>query len=125
MADTAEDETAGKVSEITNIQNENISSGLHTFVCRPKSSFKQYFLGYYMNSQSYHHQLLPLMQGIKVLSLSRTNISKTYLQYPKSLEEQTAIGSFFQQLDTLINSYSQELDKLKNIKKALLEKMFV
>ena len=45
--------------------------------------------------------------------------------YLPEISEQSAIGSFFQQLDKLINSYRQELDKLKNIKKALLEKMFV
>jgi type I restriction enzyme S subunit len=40
-------------------------------------------------------------------------------------EEQTKIGTFFQNLDTLIKQHQKELVKLKNLKKACLEKMFV
>jgi len=39
-------------------------------------------------------------------------------------EEQTKIGNYFQQLDTLIAQHQQKHDKLLNLKKALLEKMF-
>jgi type I restriction enzyme S subunit len=40
-------------------------------------------------------------------------------------EEQKKIGSFFANLDRLITLHQRELKKLQNIKKALLEKMFV
>lgn len=39
--------------------------------------------------------------------------------------EQKKIGQFFSALDTLLALHQRELTKLKNIKKALLEKMFV
>ncbi len=39
-------------------------------------------------------------------------------------EEQTTIGNYFQQLDTLINQHQQKHDKLSSIKKSMLEKMF-
>jgi len=39
-------------------------------------------------------------------------------------QEQTKIGNYFQQLDTLITQHQQKHDKLLNIKKSLLEKMF-
>ncbi len=39
-------------------------------------------------------------------------------------EEQTQIGNTFQKLDALINQHQQKYDKLKQIKKAMLEKMF-
>ena len=39
--------------------------------------------------------------------------------------EQTLIGAFFQQLDNLITLHQRELEKLQNIKKSMLEKMFV
>lgn len=42
-----------------------------------------------------------------------------------SIEEQSQIGSYFQNLDKLISLQQQKIDKLKNIKKACLEKMFV
>ena len=40
-------------------------------------------------------------------------------------EEQKKIGAYLTSLDTLITLHQCKLDKLKNIKKALLEKMFV
>ena len=44
---------------------------------------------------------------------------------PKDYAEQQQIGSFFQQLDHLITLHQRELEKLQNIKKSMLEKMFV
>ena len=44
---------------------------------------------------------------------------------PKIKQEQTRIGTFFRQLDNLITLHQRKLEKLKNVKKALLEKMFV
>ena len=41
------------------------------------------------------------------------------------LDEQKQIGSFFQQLEHLITLHQRELEKLQNIKKSMLEKMFV
>jgi type I restriction enzyme S subunit len=45
--------------------------------------------------------------------------------YVPDREEQKTIGSFFANLDHLITLHQRELVKLQNIKKALLEKMFV
>ena len=42
-----------------------------------------------------------------------------------SVEEQRAIGEYFQNIDNLITLHQRKLDKLKNLKKACLEKMFV
>ena len=102
IADTAEDETTGKACEIGNLQGSAIVSGLHTMVCRPRNRMALGYLGYYLNSNAYHHQLLPLMQGIKVLSLSRSNIQKTSVSYPIAVKEQQLIAYYFSQLDNLI-----------------------
>ena len=125
IADTAEDETTGKACEIGNLQGSAIVSGLHTMVCRPRNRMALGYLGYYLNSNAYHHQLLPLMQGIKVLSLSRSNIQKTSVSYPIAVKEQQLIAYYFSQLDNLITLHQRELEKLQNIKKSMLEKMFV
>jgi type I restriction enzyme S subunit len=42
-----------------------------------------------------------------------------------SLEEQRKIGKLFDTLDNLITLHQRELEKLQNIKKSMLEKMFV
>ena len=108
IADTAEDETTGKACEIGNLQGSAIVSGLHTMVCRPRNRMALGYLGYYLNSNAYHHQLLPLMQGIKVLSLSRSNIQKTSVSYPIAVKEQQLIAYYFSQLDNLITLHQCE-----------------
>ena len=124
IADTAEDETTGKACEISNSQGSAIVSGLHTMVFRPRHRMALGYLGYYLNSNAYHHQLLPLMQGIKVLSLSRSNIQKTSVTYPIEVKEQKFIANYFSQLDRLITLHQHKYDKLQILKKAMLEKMF-
>ena len=121
IADTAEDETTGKACEIGNLQGSAIVSGLHTMVCRPRNRMALGYLGYYLNSNAYHHQLLPLMQGIKVLSLSRSNIQKTSVSYPIAVKEQQLIAYYFSQLDNLITLHQRKLEEMKKQKKALMQ----
>ena len=109
IADTAEDETTGKAVEITGIADNYVVSGLHTMVARPTLLFAPNYLGYYLNSTAYRNQLLPLMQGIKVLSLSKSNVAKTSVVYPKNIMEQKKIGTFFSRLDALITLHQREL----------------
>ena len=125
FADAAEDETVGKCTEIQGLTTQIVISGLHTIPCRPIQSFAKGYLGYYLNSKTYHNQLLPLIQGTKVSSISRSSLNETYVIYPKNIEEQTKIGLFFNNLDNLITLHQHKLEKFKNMKKALLDKMFV
>lgn len=125
ITDAAEDDTVGKCCELFNISEMTVFSGLHTIAVRPVLIFSSKYLGYYLNSSSYHDQLLSLMQGTKVLSISKTAIKNTCITYPKCLKEQANIGQLFQQLDTLLNQHQAQLKKLNNIKQACLEKMFV
>ena len=46
------------------------------------------------------------------------------IPYPK-IEEQQLIGDYFETLDTLITLHQRKLEKLKNIKKSMLQKMFL
>ena len=108
IADTAEDEAVGKCVEIGNIGDLSIVSGLHTIPCRSKVKFAPAYLGFYLNSSSYHDQLIPLMQGIKVTSISKSAISDTLISAPTDLSEQGKIGQFFSQLDTLITLHQRK-----------------
>ena len=124
VADTAEDETAGKCTEIMNLSNSTVISGLHTIPLRPLQKFASGYLGYYLNSKSYHDSLIPLMQGTKVTSISKSALQRTSICYPTEYKEQEQIGSFFRYLDHLITLHQRKYDKLQNVKKSMLEKMF-
>ena len=124
IADTAEDTTVGKCSEIAGLRDEVVLSGLHTIPYRPVEKFATGYLGYYLNSDAYHDQLIPLMQGIKVTSISKSAMKDTDIVYPKSTEEQAMIGSYFQSLDHLITLHQRKCEQTKKLKKYMLQKMF-
>ena len=125
IADTAEDETVGKCAEIGNLVNDVVVSGLHTIPSRPKFKFGKGYLGFYMNSSAYHDQLRPLIQGIKVSSISKSALAKTELKYPKNMAEQEKIGSFFLMIDNTITLHQRKVEALQKLKKSLLQQMFV
>lgn len=124
FADAAEDNTVGKCSEIIAKEDDAIVSGLHTIACRPKKDFAPMFLGYYLNSNAYHDQLLPHIQGTKISSISKKAISLTEISSPIDKNEQRAIASYFQRLDSLIQSTTKKIESLKQMKGASLQSMF-
>lgn len=119
IADTAEDATVGKCSEIADLEDEIVLSGLHTIPYRPVVQFASGYLGYYLNSSAYHNQLIPLMQGIKVTSISKSAMQDTNIVFPKSTEEQAKIGSYFQSLDHLITLHHRQYFFIKNAVKQI------
>ena len=123
FADTAEDETAGKCVELRKLPKEPTISGLHTIPARPRFPFGTGYLGHYLNSDAYHRQLLPLMQGIKVISVSKAALQDTQVRFP-GLSEQSAIGAALNEIDSLITLHQRKYDKLVILKKSMLEKMF-
>ena len=125
FADTAEDATVGKCTEISGIDGHKVVSGLHTMPFRPVVKFAEGYLGFYLNSSAYHDQLIPLMQGIKVTSISKRALHDTLLTYPPDRREQSRLGEFFIHLDYLIAIHQRKLSKLQKIKQAMLSKLFV
>lgn len=123
IADTAEDETVGKAVEISNAGSDIVYSGLHTIACRPKEEFAPGYLGNYINSMSYHDQLRPYMQGIKVTSVSKTNIGLTHLLVP-SLPEQHKIADLLSAVDDVISAQEAEVAAWEKRKKGVMQKLF-
>ena len=103
IADTAEDMTTGKSCEIVDVDEcMPVLAGLHTIPVRPKQKFGKYYLGYYLNSEAFHSQLIPLIQGIKVYSISKSSIKDTVVMFPDDVQEQEKIGSLFNRIDNTI-----------------------
>ena len=123
IADTAEDETVGKAVEVINVKNKKVLSGLHTIACRPNLKFANGYLGFYINSKEYHKQLIPLMQGIKVLGITKNNIKrKTRIKFP-NLEIQNKIVIIMQNYNEKIKLLEKKLEEYEKMKKALMQKL--
>ena len=63
--------------------------------------------------------------GSTFVEVSGKQMAVMELMMPPTMREQQTVGGFFQQLDNLITLHQRELEKLQNIKKSMLEKMFV
>jgi type I restriction enzyme S subunit len=66
-----------------------------------------------------------LIEGSTVKHLYNDNILKSEIGVPNSKEEQKRIGEYFEVLDRLITLHQQKCDELKNLKKCMLQNMFV
>ena len=123
IADTAEDETVGKVVEIFNLGEKKIVSGLHTFLCRKiTDDFAPKWLGYFMNQAIFHNQLLPFITGTKVSAISRSAIQNVKVLIP-SKEEQTAIANVLSSMDKETETLNTKLEKYRNLKTAMMQQL--
>ncbi|NQJ71596.1 restriction endonuclease subunit S [Streptococcus suis] len=89
------------------------------FYCLPKKNFALEFA--YAVFQNVNWKSMDESTGVP--SLSKVRINNVKVLTPK-LQEQEAIGSFFADLDQLITLHQRKLDDVKELKKALLQKMF-
>lgn len=124
MADTAEDETVGKATEVINVGHHQLVSGLHTIWLHPivQERYVLGYLGYAFNANIYHNQLLPLMQGTKVTSVSKTAVKDTSILVP-SKSEQTRIAKALSNVDTLISELGKLIEKKRAIKQGAMQQL--
>ena len=108
FADTAEDYSVGKATEIAGANGLAVLSGLHTIPCRPLMKFHPMYLAYYFNSSLFRRQIYPLVQGTKVSSISKGELVKTSVYAPTE-REQRRIASMLYLLDLRIRSVYKEL----------------
>ena len=70
-------------------------------------------------------RILSDKNGSTMVHITKTGIENTSVLMPCSVEEQRRIGAFFDHLDSIITLHQRKLELLRNIKKSLLDKMFV
>jgi len=121
FADTAEDDTVGKCVEVLNVGDRKIVSGLHTYFCRPRHKMALGYLGYYLNSNHFHNQLLPYIAGSKVSSVNRTSIARTFISYPADLSAQRRIAAILSSADKVIAATQKLIAKYKQMKQGMME----
>ena len=90
------------------------------FYCVPKEKYDLNFA--FDLFQNINWKTMDESTGVP--SLSKTIINKVEI-LAATLPEQQKIGNYFNKLDNLITLHQRELENLQNIKKFMLEKMFV
>ena len=124
FADTAEDYSVGKATEIAGANGLAVLSGLHTIPCRPLMKFHPMYLAYYFNSSLFRRQIYPLVQGTKVSSISKGELVKTSVYAPTE-SEQRRIASMLYLLDLRITFEEKTVNALTNTRTALLQQLFI
>ena len=84
------------------------------------------FLGRRLVRKDFINAMVKWRQGVIYgqWRIHESDFLKIEISVP-SVEEQRKIGAYLDQLDNLITLHQRELEKLQNIKKSMLEKMFV
>ena len=97
-------------------------------VFKPTNINSQFLVSYY-DTNYWHNQVASIaVEGARnhgLLNISASEFFTTTLAIPKSIQEQTAIGDFFRQLDAAIASHQRKLEHMQTLKKGLLQQMFV
>ena len=106
-------------------RNNLIDKGIISYyypVFRPKNADSNFLLRRLNHGMK--GQLAMAAEGTGQHVLAHSKFKKMEFLIP-SVPEQEQIGTFFEKIDNLITLHQRKLDKLKNIKKSMLEKMFV
>lgn len=84
-------------------------------------------MGERLHTDKFINEITKYIEGtvIKLRTLSPEKFLDMEIEIPNSITEQDKIGEYFEHLDNLITLHQRKLEKLKNIKKSMLEKMFV
>ena len=117
-------EPAGRACIVPNLGTKMITAVDCTIV-RTSAKVSKKFLLQHLSSKKYFDEVNTCMAGGTRQRISRSNLANFNVLIPISFDEQESIGRVLCGLDNLITLHQRQVEKLKNIKSALLEKMFV
>ena len=120
----ASGETAEDISIASVVEKSGVLLGGDLNIITPSADLDSAFLAISISNGKPHEDMAKMAQGKSVVHLHNTDLEKIDLAYP-SHEEQTQISGFFRGIDNLITLHQRKYEKLKQIKKSMLEKMFV
>ena len=116
----------GDSGKAVNYESSEEANCLNIVIIRPDFKKCNYrFLTDCINSPRCQKHIKSLSAGSTQAVINTSEIAKLEVLLPESIDEQEKIAAYFENLDHLITLHQRELEKLKNIKKAMLEKMFV
>nr|WP_319553274.1 restriction endonuclease subunit S [uncultured Vibrio sp.] len=115
--------SVGKIIDLSNNVGNRYTYSPTMAIVKPKS-LRPAFLKSYLGTDVFKAHVDNKTSGSTRKSLGVQEFRNLPILFPL-VDEQTAIGSYFQKLDTLVNQHQQQITKLNNIKQACLRKMFV
>ncbi len=90
----------------------------------PNADMNGYFIFLSVKNKNFMDQVKGITGGSSVPTMSQEKLKELTFMSPK-YNEQTKIGELFNNIDNLITLHQRKYEKLVNMKKSMLEKMFV
>ena len=123
---TSGDSPWGAVKRLVNYEKGCVST---LYICFGLDGTDPNYLVTYYETDCWHKGVQMIAaEGARnhgLLNIAPNDFFDTVLALPSSQEEQRRVGSLFARLDSLITLHQRKLELLQNIKKSLLDKMFV
>lgn len=120
----ASGETAEDISRASVVKNQGIIIGGDLNVIKVNHLLNPTFLALTISNGEQQKELSKRAQGKSVVHLHNSDLQEVNLTFPL-LNEQKEISSLFEKMDSVITLHHRKLEMLKNVKKGLLQKMFV
>ena len=118
----ASDVTPDGLGRCTALMRDDVLLGGDMFFFR-QSEVDSEFLSYSICSS--RKQIFALVSGTTVRHVSPEKWKEVVVLIPQSKDEQREVSKYLESFDALISARQEEVGKLKNLKKALLDRMFV
>ena len=120
----ASGETAEDIAVASSVRRSGIILGGDLNVITPVCNLDPDYTALAITYSKAHDDLAKRAQGKSVVHVHGNDIAEVEISYP-SESEQRCISSIVLDLDSLITLHQRKLELLRNIKKSLLDRMFV
>lgn len=120
----ASGETAEDISRASVVKNQGVIIGGDLNVIKVNSLLDPTFLALTISNGEQQKELSKRAQGKSVVHLHNSDLQEVNLIFPL-LNEQKEISTIFEKMDNIITLHQRKLERLQEVKKGLLQKMFV
>ena len=117
--------TTGKVAKLSLEPDKKLYQNQRVGYFLPTNAVDYNFIFSLVNSNSFRTQLNEIIIAGAQPNISSKDIDTFTFSFPELVKEQASIGLFLIEVDNLITLHQRKLDELKNMKKTLLQQMFV
>lgn len=117
-------ETAEDISRASYLPLSGVALGGDLHILYPSKEISGNILSYILNTVCKRH-IARIAQGKTVVHTSSDSLGKIEIFFPKNLEEQHKIAEFLSAFDEKIEAVKRQIEAMKQVKKGLLQQMFV
>ena len=126
---TSTDAPWGAIKRLDRYENGVLSTLYIVFGIKENNPVYSDFLVSYYSTNLWHKGIHEIAaEGARnhgLLNIAPADFFETKLKIPQDIEEQKKIGKYFEELERLITLHQKKCDELRNIKKFMLQNMFI